>query len=222
MSSSEYRISYNPETKQFDSQYPISLVDKNVSNLEFYQTIEQASSAYNAEHLKLRSKNRKLYYGMGAGLILLLAATGMYIVGHVIRHFLLQMVGVVVLILSLGVMIASLKKMRKNHHQASIDAVQQLRSFMEQQNISKYYVRGVQFLVKIESPSVGHRHHRCGVHPVIAIVFCQNPSALHQMFVQQIPVQIQPTYTNAPIYEQQYEMQEPQSIVYSTNISTNQ
>jgi hypothetical protein len=244
-----YRITFDHETQKFDSQYPIFLVDKQVTPQEFAQTINAASASYADTLNTMKSRNKRATFAMVLGImvmtvgIVFLSMTGVFVRSSfpLPLYLVLSIVATIAGTLAFTIAIV---KMTKNQKQCRVDARNNLTNFMENENNTKYLRRGVQFLVKSDTFNFGQDQdakHAIYTQPHIVILFCDNVAAIAQMMqpqpvmmqqpmyheMQYMPQQVAPQiYSNnaevaIPIYQQQY-IQPQQPILYQSTQSVNQ
>lgn len=238
--STGYKISFDAETQKFDSQYPIFLLDKQVTPQEFVQTMHLASTTYTDALATIKAKNKRVTMVMLLNVfiftisVIFLSITPVFTTQGVslALYFIVTITGTVGGCIG---MIVAIIKIAKNQKQCKIDAKNTLINFMENENSTKYLHRGVQFLVKTETFNILQQDNKREVYqPHIVILFCNNIAALTQMMQQPVsqpmyqymPQQGAPqVYSNAevviPMYQQQY-VQPQQPVIYQSTQSVNQ
>jgi hypothetical protein len=145
-----YQINFDSVTKTFDTQYPILLHEKGVSQQEYSQTIQHVSDLYQQTVLA-QSSNVATVFKIG----FIVFITGGFIwfgVAVAIMVLDIHMMALIPIIIFFSVLViimilrfvVSLRMMYAANTRFKTEATQ----FLEAENNNRYFAKGVQFLLK--------------------------------------------------------------------------
>jgi hypothetical protein len=214
-----YQLAYDQEAKQFDSQYIIALVDKQVHEQEFKDTISQASAIYAATIESTGGQKARSFaitlVRIGCVLVLVSLLLGFMVADYCCFGYSERTVLYCIFVLSfvIGCVLigASIIKLRKLNSERNTRVKHDLQMFLDNENATKYLPRGVQFLAKYTTQECNDQKFKA-VQPVIWIVFCENVAAIPHFMLPPFVQQAQIVQVPATVQYQYYTQEQPVQI----------